>query len=174
MAGASALAGEERDGTMAMLSAQPVPRSRILWAKAGGAAVSLLAIGAGFWALMALGGWMFGSDLGALEMAAGVTHLVLLAMAMGAVALAVGAATGRPEVAAAVGGVLALTAYLTSTMLPLAGLGGWAEFSPWYYALGSDPLRNGVDLAHVGVLTAICAVAMASAHLLFDRRDLRG
>lgn len=174
MAGASALAGEERDGTMALLAAQPVSRTRVLWAKAGGAALSLIVIGAAFWALMALGGLMFDSELGPAKMAAGVVHLVFLALAMGAIALAVGAATGRPEIAAGVGGVVALTAYLMSTLLPIAGLDGWAELSPWFYALGSDPLRGGVDLAHLGVLAAISVVAMGIAHVLFNRRDLRG
>lgn len=174
MAGSAALAGEERDGTMALLAAQPVSRARVLWAKAGSLALSLVVIGTCFWALMALGGSMFDSDLGAAKMAAGVAHLVFLALAMASIALAVGAATGHPEVAAAAGGVVALTAYLTSTMLPLAGLDRWAELSPWHYALSSDPLRNGLDVAHLGVLAAICVVAMVIAHLLFDRRDLRG
>jgi len=59
-------------------------------------------------------------------------------------------------------------------MLPLAGLGRWAELSPWYYALGSDPLRNGIDLAHLGVLTGLGAVALVVAVLTFSRRDLKG
>jgi ABC-2 type transport system permease protein len=59
-------------------------------------------------------------------------------------------------------------------MLPLAGLGRWAQLSPWHYALGSDPLRNGVDLAHLGLLTALCAVALVLAAATFARRDLRG
>lgn len=174
MTGSSALAGDERDGTMALLAAQPVSRTRLLWAKAGSAALSVVAVGATFWGLMALGGVMFGSDLGAAKMAAGVVHLVFLALAMGSISLAVGAATGRPEVAASAGGGVALTAYLASTMLPLAGLDRWAELSPWFYALGSDPLRNGLDLGHLGVLAAVTAVAMAIAHGSFDRRDLKG
>lgn len=174
LAGASVLAGEERDGTMAMLSAQPVSRARLLWAKAGGAALSLVLIGVGFWALMAAAGALFDSELGAAKMAAGVVHLVVLALTMGSIALAVGAATGRADVAAGVAGVVALTAYLAATMLPIADLDGWAELSPWHYALGSDPLRNGIDPAHLGVLAAIVVVAMAIAHLLFNRRDLKG
>lgn len=174
VAGSGALAGEERDGTMAILSAQPVTRTRVLRAKAGGLALALLGIGALFWSLMALAGWLFGSDLTPGRMAAGTVHLVFLAAAFAAIALAVGAATGRPEAAASVTGGLAVAAYLASTMLPLAGLDQWARLSPWYYALGSDPLRGGVDPAHLGVLAAIVAVAMGFAVTTFDRRDLRG
>jgi hypothetical protein len=35
-------------------------------------------------------------------------------------------------------------------------------------------LRNGVDLAHLGLLTALCAVALVVAVVTFTRRDLRG
>lgn len=174
LAGASALAGEERDGTMAMLSAQPVSRTRVLLAKAGGLVLSLAVIGATFWALMAVGGQLFDSNLSAAKMAAGTVHLVALALALGAIAFAIGAATGRTDIAAGAAGIVAVTAYLTSTMLPIAGLDGWAEFSPWHYALGSDPLRNGVDLAHLGVFAVIIAVATAVAVLFYNRRDLRG
>lgn len=174
IAGSSALAGEERDGTMAILSAQPVTRTRVLWAKAGSLALSLATVGVLFWGLMAPAGWMFDSDLPAAKMAAGAVHLVFLAAAFAAIALAVGAATGRPELASSVTGGLAVAAYLASTMLPLAGLDRWAELSPWYYALGSDPLRGGIDLAHLGVFAAIAAAAMAIATITFNRRDLRG
>ena len=59
-------------------------------------------------------------------------------------------------------------------MLPLAGLGRWAELSPWYYALGSDLLRHGIDFAHLGVLTGLGAFALVVAVLTFSRRDLKG
>jgi ABC-2 type transport system permease protein len=99
---------------------------------------------------------------------------LFLGLAFSAIALAVGAATGRPEIASAVAGGIAITAYLTNAMLPLAGLGRWAELSPWYYALGSDPLRHGIDLAHLGVLTGLGAIALVLAVITFGRRDLKG
>ena len=174
LAGASAGAGEERDGTMAILSAQPVTRTRVLAAKAGGVALSLLVIGALFWAGMTLADLAYDSELTINGLAAGTAHLVFLALAFAAVSFAIGAATGRPELASSVTAGLAVTAYLTNAMLPLAGLDRWAELSPWYYALGSDPLRNGIDLTHLGVLSAIAAAALAVAVSTFTRRDLKG
>lgn len=174
LAGASAVAGEERDGTMSMLSAQPVSRTRVLLAKAGGLAFSLLTVTAVFWAGMALADVAFRSALTAGGLAAATTHLLFLALAFASIALAVGAATGRPEIASSIAGAIAVTAYLTNATLPLAGLGRWAELSPWYYALGSDPLRHGIDLTHLGVLTGLGAIALVIAVITFGRRDLRG
>jgi len=174
LAGASAVAGEERDGTMSILTAQPVSRTRLLLAKAGGLALSLLAVTAVFGAGMALADLAFSSELTAGGLAAATIHLLFLGLAFAATALALGAATGRPEIASSVAGGIAVTAYLTNAMLPLAGLGHWAELSPWYYALGSDPLRHGIDLAHLGVLTGLGAIALVIAVITFRRRDLRG
>ena len=174
LAGASAVAGEEASGTMSILSAQPVTRGRVLAAKAGGLAVSLLAIAFLFWAGMAAASVIFDSQIAAGPLAAGAFHLLFLALAFAAIALAIGAATSRPEVASGIAGGIAVVAYLTNAMLPLAGMDRWAELSPWYYALGSDPLRNGIDLAHLGVLTGICAIALVIAFLTFRHRDLKG
>ena len=174
VAGAGAVAGEERDGTMSMLSAQPVTRTQVLVAKAGWLGLSLLAVAALFWAGMALGCLTFGSQLTQAGLAAGTIHLLFLALAFAAIALAIGAATGRPETASQAAGGIAVAAYLANAMLPLAGLGRWAELSPWHYALGSDPLRNGIDLAHLALLTALGTVALVLAAVTFSRRDLRG
>jgi ABC-2 type transport system permease protein len=174
VAGAGAVAGEERDGTMSILTAQPVTRTQVVIAKATSLGLSLLSVAAVFWAGMALGCLAFGSQLTQAGLAAGAVHLLFLALAFAAIALAAGAATGRPETASQVAGGIAVAAYLANAMLPLAGLGRWAELSPWHYALGSDPLRNGVDLAHLGVLSALGAVALVLAVLTFARRDLRG
>ena len=174
LAGASALAGEEASGTMSILSAQPVTRERVLVAKAGGLAASLIGIALLFWAGMTLASVIFDSQITAGPLAAGTVHLLFLALAFAAISLAVGAATGRPEIASGAAGGIAVVAYLTNAMLPLAGMDRWAELSPWHYALGSDPLRNGIDIAHLGVLTGIGAIAFVIAVLTFRRRDLRG
>ena len=174
VAGAGAVAGEERDGTMSMLSAQPVTRTQVLVAKAASLGLWLLAVSALFWAGMALGCLTFGSQLTQAGLAAGTVHLLFLALAFAAIALAIGAATGRPETAAQAAGGIAVAAYLANAMLPLAGMARWAELRPWHYALGSDPLRNGIDLAHLALLTALGAVALILAAITFARRDLRG
>ena len=174
LAGASALAGEETSGTMSILSAQPVTRGRILAAKAGGLGLSLVAVALLFGGGMTLSSVIFDSKITAGPLAAGTVHLLFLALAFAAIALAIGAATGRPEIASGTAGGIAVVAYLTNAMLPLAGIDRWAELSPWYYALGSDPLRNGIDLAHLGVLTGIGAIALVIAFLTFRHRDLKG
>lgn len=172
---AGTLAGEERDGTMAMLAAQPVSRIRILWAKAAGVLAALFLVVAVNWVGMAI---FIGTDTTELSLTGltGATiHLWFLGIAFAAIALAGAAATGRPVVGSAIAGGIAVTAYLAATMLPIAGLDQWAHLSPWYYyLLNSDPLQTGLAWSDIGVFAAIAALAMTLATVAFRRRDLKG
>jgi len=173
--GAGALAGEERDGTMAILSAQPVTRTRLLWIKAAGVALALVGVVGVNWVVMTIFIAANATELTLTGLTGGTIHLLLLGMAFGALAFAVAAATGRPGLGSGVAGGLAVAVYLTATMLPIAGFDAWAKLSPWYYYLAnSDPLRGGINLGDLGIFAAIVAVAMAAAALAFPRRDLRG
>ena len=99
--------------------------------------------------------------------------VVVLAVLFGTIALAVGAATGRRGVARGVAAVLAVVAYLVSS---LGDLIGWIKAirpaSPWYHALGVDPLAKGFSLPHLAVPIGLTLVVMAIALYAFDRRDL--
>lgn len=173
--GAGALAGEERDGTMAILSAQPMSRSRMLWTKATGVMLALVAVVAVNWVVMAIFIAADATDLTVTGLTGGTLHLLALGLAFAAIALSVAAASGRPGLGSSVAGGIAVVAYLTATMLPIAGLDTWARLSPWYYyVLASDPLRAGANLADLGIFAAVIAVAMTVAALAFRGRDLKG
>ncbi|WP_072691634.1 ABC transporter permease subunit [Rhodococcus marinonascens] len=172
--GARATAGEEEDGTMAVLAAQPVTRLGILASKVGGLLLALIAATVVFWASAATSDALFGIGLTQSAIAATCLHLLMLAITFGALALAVGAITGRPTVAAAVAGSVAALSYVTNAMLPLADLDGWARLSPWHYYAGGEPLVNGLDPAYLLVLAALTTLALVVAFLAFERRDLKG
>lgn len=174
LAGAAASAGEEQAGTMSMLSAQPVTRRAILGWKAAGLAIALIGVLVVFGAATAAAATGFGIELTVANIAATCLHLLLLAALFGAVALAVGAATGSPSAAAGAAGALAVASYLTNAMLPLAGWDGWARLSPWHYYASNVPLANGIDPAHLLVLAVLTAIAMTVAVVSFDHRDLKG
>ncbi len=174
LTGASALAGEEENKTLGLLLGVPLRRSRLVAEKAVGLVVGVGSAG-GLFLLAAVGASaLFGVGLDGWHVVATGVHLVLLAVLFGSVALALGAATGRSGLAAGAVGAVAVAAYLSDSMLPLARLDGWARLSPWYYYTGSDPLVNGLDLPHLGVLAALTGAALLVAVIAFGRRDLRG
>lgn len=172
--GASAVAGDEDRGTMAVLISQPVSRRQVLAGKAGGLLAALVVSTIAFGATAMLASNVFDIGLTSANIAATCVHLLALATAFGAVALAVGGLTGNPSVAALSAGGAAAVAYMSDSLLPLADLDGLAQISPWYYYASSTPLANGVDVLHLVVLLAITAVATAVAFVSFERRDLKG
>lgn len=174
VSGAAAIAGEERSGTMSMLSAQPVTRHAILTSKLLGLLSAMIVpiVALGVAALIATE--LFDIGLTATNVAATCTHLLLLSMLFGTLALAIGAATGNPAIASGVAGGLAAISYVANAMLPLADLDGLARVSPWHYYAGSEPLANGFDITHLLVLAALTLVAVAAAYPALNRRDLKG
>jgi ABC-2 type transport system permease protein len=172
--GGSTIAGEEEKGTMSMLSAQPVTRASIVSTKALALLTGLVGATLLLWAGAAISsaGYRIGLDLGGL--AAICVHLLFLAIAFGAIAMAVSALTGSPGLATGIAAALAVASYVANAMLPLAKLGDWAKLSPWYYFAGSNPLTNGIDGLHLLVLAVITAIAVAVAFIGFTRRDLKG
>jgi ABC-2 type transport system permease protein len=172
--GGSTIAGEEDKGTMSMLSAQPVTRSSIVSSKALALLAGLVGAAVLLWAGVAISSAGYNIGLNLAGLTAICVHLLFLAIAFGAIAVAVGAITGNPGLSTGIAGALAVAAYVANALLPLARLGDWAKLSPWYYFAGSNPLSNGIDGWHLLVLAAITAVAVAAALIGFTRRDLKG
>jgi len=173
--GSKALAGEEQKHTMDLLMANPLSRSRIIIQKAGTMAIYALLLGAitflGVW----LGAFFGGAEVSWTGIAATSLLFSLLSMVMGGVALMLSAATGRTRIAnyGALG--VAIVAYFVFSFLPLSDqLANWAKLSPFYYFLGSNPLVNGMNWGHAGVLAGLTVVLIALSIPLFQRRDLRG
>ena len=172
--GTAAIAGEENNNTMGMLLANPVRRSTVVLQKTGTMVLLAAIVGAATFL-----GTMAGSLLGNLgldvwNVAAASALGTLLGLVFGAIALALGAATGRTQIAAYGATGLAVVSFVANGFLPLSdSLEGLARFQPFYYYLTSDPLNNGMDWTHAGVLAGLIVVFVAAALALFQRRDLR-
>ncbi|GJF16619.1 hypothetical protein NGTWS0302_16180 [Mycolicibacterium cyprinidarum] len=174
LTGASSVAGEEEHGTMDLLAAQPVTRRLIVAEKVGGLGIALLISVALFGAGAVVSSVVFDSGISTSGIVATCVHLFMLAATYGSLALAIGAATGNPSLAAGIAGVVAVISYITNAMLPIAGLDGWVRLSPWHYYAGSDPLLNGFNVWHLLLLAVLTAGALAVAIPTFERRDLKG
>lgn len=172
--GAKALAGEESHRTMGLLLSNPVSRASVLREKAVAMVLLVAIVGVATFAGVTIGSLLgnLGLDVG--NIAAICLLVTLLGLVFGGLALALGAATGRARIATfgTVGAALVL--YLAQALLPLNdSLAGLARLTPFYYYLESDPLANGMNWAHAGVLAAAAAVLVSASVWLFQRRDLR-
>lgn len=172
--GSKALAGEEANRTMGLLLANPVSRRAVVLEKTSALVVISAVLG-----VLVFGGTMIGSLVAGLGMSAvavaGTTLLAaLLGLVFGALALAIGAATGRVRAAAFGTAGSALVLYIVHVFLPLNdSVAAVARVSPFYYYLEGDPLTNGMAWTHATVLAAAFVALVASSVVLFERRDLR-
>lgn len=173
-AGARAVAGDEEAGTLDLILAHPVSRSRLVLERFLALCVYTVVICAAMLAvLLALARPTKIAPIGAGNLTAATAQLALLGLCFGALALAVGAATGRRGAVIATAAAVAVVAYFGNTLAPrVRGLGWLRRLSPFHYYLGNDPLRHGLDLGNCLVLLATTAVLAGLAVLAFARRDL--
>ena len=68
---------------------------------------------------------------------------------------------------------LGVAAYFLNALAPVVeALEPSRKLSPFYYYMGADPLTNGIDPVHAGVLVALTVAFMVVALVTFERRDL--
>jgi ABC-2 type transport system permease protein len=172
--GSRALAGEEARRTMGLLLANPISRRAVVAEKALAMCSVAALLGVLTFAGTMAGSAMAGLGMSVANVAATSVLVTLLALVFGALALALGAATGLTRIASFGTAGAALILYVLNAFLPLYdGLAGAARWSPFYYYLTADPLNTGMPWGHAGVLAAFCVGLFALSAVLFERRDLR-
>jgi ABC-2 type transport system permease protein len=172
-AGSAATAGEEESGTLELLLAHPVSRTRVLLEKYGGVCASLAVITASF--VIALIAFTRAFDLGV-----GIPNLLAvtfsayaLAALYGAIALFVGGLTGHRALAAGIASAAAVIGYLLSSLGQLVhGLRSFRPASPFWWYSGNDPLHSGFSPVHVALLVAATVTSLLAAVVVFNRRDI--
>jgi ABC-2 type transport system permease protein len=172
-AGSRAIAGEEEHKTLDLLLSTPVPRRRVLLDKAFAMLAATVGLGVVLALAIVASGPPFVLSVSATHVAAAVADCVLLALAFGAIALAVGAGTGRRSVAIGLSAGLAAASYLIDVLaLSVDGLGWLQHLSPFFYYRSPDPIAHGLDPADAAILAVISLVATGIAVVAFERRDL--
>jgi beta-exotoxin I transport system permease protein len=171
--GARAIAGDEEAGTLDLVLAHPVSRTRLVAERFAALAAAVTLLGTVIWAgtVVAVAVADMGIDAG--RLAAASLGLVLLALGFGTVALAAGAASGRRGLTLSVTAAVAVAAYLANTVAPqVDALKAVQKWSPFHYYLDGDQLRTGLNVGHLAVLAAIPLVMVGLALWWLNRRDI--
>lgn len=172
--GASAIAGEEKDGTIGLLLGNPLSRRSIVVSKAASIVVITGLGTAILWAFAYVSPAMLGIEMAGTHIEATMLALFLNALVYGLMALAIGSWTGSRNLASGVAIAVMVAGYLGASLLPLTeDLADWARVFPWYYFSGSQPALNGVDSVHTAALSGMIVVFLAIAYVGVARRDLR-
>jgi ABC-2 type transport system permease protein len=172
--GGSATAGEEERGTIDLLLANPVPRWRVVFDKTLVMLVGAVLITGAMWLGAAAGSRIGGVDLELSRVGAALVSTLLLGLALGTLALALGSITGQRWLSAGIALAVAVAGFFLNGF---GALVDWLEpfrpLSPFYHYIANDPLRNGLDPNHAAVLVGWAVAGFIVAVVAFERRDLR-
>lgn len=171
--GAWCVAGQDEDGTLALTATLPVTRARLVLGKTVALVLQALPAIVLTYLVMLVGRAAFQLTVPVGTLTAASLATLLLAVDFGALALLLGVCTGSRGLALGVASAVAAAGYLISSLAPVIS---WLEpirvVSPFYWALGNDPLTNGVSGGAWAALVGTAVVLTGAAGAVFRGRDV--
>lgn len=173
-AGARSIAGDEEAETLDLVLAHPVSRRRLALQRFAAFAVSVVLIAVALLVVLLLLSRPVGlDDISLAGFGAMTLHLVAFTWVFGALAFAVGAATGRRAPALGVAAALAVFGFVANGILPQVDGLAWTEaLSPFEWLNGETPLRNGAQWDDLALMAALSVGLVAAGTAVFERRDI--
>lgn len=173
-AGSGAVAGDEEKGALDLLLAHPLRRRDYVVQRFLALAVLIAALGVVLLGAVALGSAMVDLEIAFDRLASASVSVTLLALFVGTLALAVGAvAAGRARVIAIAAGVAVMAWLLDGLAQAVDVLDPWRPLSPYYQALGQNPLRSGAPWGGWAILAIATIALVVIAAIGLERRDVR-
>jgi len=173
--GARAIAGAEDDGTLELMLANPVTRTRVLVERLAATCTLITCLVAVSAASLAAVGPLFGlfNGVRAANLVQAYLAVLCLSILFGSLAFSLGAILGRRTTAVGIAAAVAVGGYLLQALLANSpGLGWLRSASPWqWYAAQPIVVRGAGIVAFVPAVA--CAIVLGLiGWWRFDRRDL--
>lgn len=170
--GTAAIAGEEKDGTLDLLLAQPMSRSRVVLESFGAMALLTFGLAAAVGVILAVLDPIVDTNLGLWNILGATVGVTVLGLVFGSGALALGGFGARRSTVMGVSSGLVLGTWFINGLAPLISELAWMQrFTPFFWFLETQPLDSGVG-PELLVLVAVTALLIALAVWSFDRRDI--
>jgi ABC-2 type transport system permease protein len=166
--------GDEEAGRFELLLALPLRRTQVYLMRLVTVVVSLAVTSAAVAVTVVGSVAVLDMDVALDGVVAVAVATWLLAVLHAALAYAAAAAGCRPPVTLGVAAGVLVVGYMLQAIAPLSeSLKPLSALSPWDWALGDDPLKNGFAGGGLLLLVAVSGVLVAAGTLLIDRRDIR-
>jgi len=176
IAGLTAItSGDEGAGRLELLHALPVSRRAVWIGRWAAAMVVLFAVAAITAVVMVAFLPVFSLDeVGASRIIGATFGGALLAAFHASVAYAVGAFGGSRGTSAGIAVLVLVVGYVMSFLIPIADrLAGVRAWSPWHWAIGEQPVTDGVDAGRLALLAIVTAAVVWLGTAAVERRDIR-
>lgn len=170
--GAACLAGQDEDGTLALIAALPIRRRAILFQKAWAMVLQALFLAAAVTVCVVIGRG-FQLTVGPGNAVALSAAVMLMGLDFGLITVAVGAVTGRRGTALGIASGLAAASYLLSSLAPtISAIRPGRYLSLFYWSVGNDQISRRVSVGDFTVLVMVGLCALFAAEVAFRRADL--
>ena len=168
-------AGDEDAGRLELLHALPVERRTVWLTRFGSVLCAVAVVSAVVAVATVVATKVWSLEVSATRVVAATFACAALAVFHGAVCYLV-AGLGRSRAVAVGAGVLVLVVgYVVSFVFPLSEtLAGAQKVSPWYWAIGEQPISQGIDPLPLAGLLVLSAALVGAGTLALERRDIRG
>lgn len=167
------LAAEEESGLLDLYLAHGVSRQRLLAERALELLLELVLLVVVVVLVTLAVSPGAGLDFSVEQVLAAGAGLLGLGVLTGAVGLGVGAATGSRGAALGAAALVGVAGYLANVLSDIAEVPWLQEVSPFHWAYGSEPLRNGFDGgASLLLLLGGAVLVYAAGASAFARRDV--
>lgn len=170
--GANTIGKEEESGTLELLLASPISRSKLIIQKSLGLAVQAAIIAGSTWVGVFMGTLIFDFDVSLINVFWASFAAWLLGMLYGYFSLAVQSVKGSRSFGLAAGAGLLAATYFAQVLSELIDQLDFLKYlSPFHYFDVQAVLLNGPNVGYFAVLAA-CSIAFYTvAHLSFKQRD---
>ncbi len=169
-------AGDEDAGRLEFLHALPVTRRAVWLSRFAAATVTVLVVAAVITLVTIASTQVFSLDgVSASRVTAATFACALLGLFHASIGYLVAGSGHSRSTSVGVAVLVLLVGYVVSFVFPLSDrLSGTQKLSPWYWAIGEQPVSNGVDLATLALLSGLTVAFVAVGTVLVERRDIRG
>ena len=171
--GVRVTATDERDGTLDLVTAHPIPRTRLMLENA----LAILVAGTALVALSILT-FVVSTPLAGMDISVGAlwgatVSVFLVGVLFGGLAFGLGAATGSRGIALGTASGLAVATYILWGLAPLIdAINPLERLSPFFWALAGDPILHGVQAGNALLLLGTGVLFIGAGIWLFERRDI--
>ncbi len=171
--GTGAVAGEEDRGTLDLLLAQPVTRTRVVVQKSAATVVLLAVVAGALFLTLLISNPIVDLGFDVDGMLAANLGLMLLALVFGSFALAVGAFTGRRSWTIGLSSAVTGATFFINGLAPLVEEIEWTQrLTPFFWLQHPNPLANGFAWGWFGLMALVAAALVGVAIVGFNRRDV--
>jgi ABC-2 type transport system permease protein len=173
--GAQAGGGHEESGRLELDLAHRISRPQFVTEAVVGIAVRIIAVTLVAWGTIALLNGPSQLDIDLINLTWAMTSLAALALAIGTLSLAGGILTGRKSGGIQLGAGVTVASYVLNAVSSLVSDVEWlADFSPYAWAFGAEPLITGADGIGLAFLGGLAAVGIVASFSGLAKRDILG